>query len=270
VDDQCGVITAVETTAGDGAENQQLLTLVDQHEAHTGETVRTVVGDAQYGTADNFAACEHRGIRSHMNDLRAKRNDSGRRGIFPETDFRYDEANGTYICPAGERLKPIHTVDRGMSVFRSNPKICRQCVLRPQCMKSKRGVRTIKRHVAYEAIQRARARSRSGQARQDRRRRRHLVEGSFADAANCHGFKRARWRGLDKQTIQDRLIASCQNIRILVRHTRRAEAASMVVGIAGPIETGPTGFRNAWNRLIGHITAGLAYQWEKHASTVTA
>jgi hypothetical protein len=36
--------------------------------------------------------------------------------------------------------------------------------------------------------------------------------------ANRHGFKRARWRGLWKQTIQDLLIATVQNLRKLVRH----------------------------------------------------
>jgi hypothetical protein len=41
------------------------------------------------------------------------------------------------------------------------------------------------------------------------------MEGSFGDATRCHGFKRARWRGLQKQSIQDYLIAACQNLRIL-------------------------------------------------------
>lgn len=44
------------------------------------------------------------------------------------------------------------------------------------------------------------------------------MERSFADATNCHGFKRARWRGLWKQAIQDLLIATVQNLRKLIRH----------------------------------------------------
>jgi hypothetical protein len=42
------------------------------------------------------------------------------------------------------------------------------------------------------------------------------MERSFADAANRHGFKRARWRGLVKQSIQDLLIATVQNLRKLI------------------------------------------------------
>ena len=47
------------------------------------------------------------------------------------------------------------------------------------------------------------------------------MEGSFADAATHHGFKQARWRRLWRQWIQDLLIATVQNLRILVRHASR-------------------------------------------------
>ena len=53
----------------------------------------------------------------------------------------------------------------------------------------------------------------SGLVRHDYRRRRHLMEGSFAQATNGHGFKRARWRRLWRQQIQDWLIAACQNVK---------------------------------------------------------
>jgi transposase len=228
VDDQCGVITAVETTSGDVMENQKLMALVDQHEQNTSQKVGAVVADAQYGTNENFAACQQRGIRSHMKDFRSTlRNDAAKRGIFKQADFRYEEESDTYICPAGETLKPTGQIDRGLRVFTSNRKVCNACALRTQCMKSKRAVRTLKRHVWHDAIEQAREQSHSGWARRDRRRRQYLMEGSFADAANQHGFKRARWRRLNNQQIQDLLIATCQNIRILIRNERRRYAAAL-------------------------------------------
>lgn len=51
--------------------------------------------------------------------------------------------------------------------------------------------------------------------RADRRRRRYLMEGSFAQAANKHHFKRSRWRRLWRQQIQDWLIAAVQNVALL-------------------------------------------------------
>jgi hypothetical protein len=43
------------------------------------------------------------------------------------------------------------------------------------------------------------------------------MERSFADAANNHYFKRARWRRLWRQQIHDYLIAAIQNVRIKSR-----------------------------------------------------
>ena len=52
------------------------------------------------------------------------------------------------------------------------------------------------------------AESHSKAARRDRGRRQWLMEGSFADAANNHGVRRARWRRLWRERIQDFLIAT--------------------------------------------------------------
>jgi hypothetical protein len=60
--------------------------------------------------------------------------------------------------------------------------------------------------------------------RRDRKRRHHLMERSFAAAANNHHFKRARWRRLWRQQIQDYLIASIQNMRILLAPKVRSAA----------------------------------------------
>ena len=234
VDDQYGVITALETTAADVNENEKLLDLVHQHETNTGEKVETVVADAQYGTNDNFAACQQRGVRSHMADLRATyKNDAPTRGIFHETDFHYDAETDTYVCPADQRLKRSRKPNGNTYLYRGNKKTCGECALRKQCMRSKYW-RTIRRHVHHELVQQGRQQSQSGWAKRDRQRRKHLMEGSFADATH-HGFKRARWRRLHNQQIQDYLIAVCQNIRILMRCDRSRNAASMVIAMSARI-----------------------------------
>jgi transposase len=229
VDDQCGVITALETTAADVNENEKLLDLMHQHETNTGDKVGTVVADAQYGTNDNFAACQQRGIRSHMADLKATyRNDAPTRDIFTEDRFQYDAATDSYICPAGQRLKRSPSMQGHFQVYRASAAICRGCALRAECTRSK-SPRAIKRHMHHDPIQQARSESHSGWAKRDRRRRKYLMEGSFADAANNHGFKRARWRRLPNQQIQDLLIASCQNIRLLIGDNSTRHAVAMVL-----------------------------------------
>jgi hypothetical protein len=66
-------------------------------------------------------------------------------------------------------------------------------------------------------MEEARRQSHSEAAREDRRRRQWFQERNFAEAAVLHGFKRARWRGLWRQSIQDLLIATLQNLKVLVR-----------------------------------------------------
>lgn len=220
VDDAKGVITALQTTPGSVKENGPLLGLVEQHEANTRVEVQTVVADRQYGTAENFRACYERGIRSHMGDLLEPQKEKGRReGIFPQEAFRYDERTNTYRCPAGETLtQRKHKARRKCFEYAAPTAICGACRLRAQCTRAQGTARSIKRHYGQEAIEKARTQSRSEAARRDRARRQWLLEGSFADAANNHGFKRARWRRLWRQQIQDYLIATIQNVRILLRH----------------------------------------------------
>ncbi len=66
IDDQKGVVTATETTPGSIAENKKLMTLIDQHQSNTRSQAQTVVADHKYGTAENFVACQERGITTHL------------------------------------------------------------------------------------------------------------------------------------------------------------------------------------------------------------
>jgi transposase len=235
VDDAHGVITAVETTTGAVAENHRLLPLVAQHERNTAIPAETVVADRQYGTAENFRACQERGLNTHMGDLLAPQKDTGRRaGIFAEADFVYDPLTDSYQCPAGQSLiRRKHKTHRAAWDYAASAATCRACPLRAQCTRSQTA-RSVKRHEGHELIQRGRAQAHSTAAYRDRRRRKWLMEGSFADAANNHGFKRARWRRLWRQQIQDFLIATVQNIRILLRQRPApllAAAGALVQGL---------------------------------------
>lgn len=220
VDDSNGVITATETTPGDMEENAMLMGLVEQHESHTGVRVETVVADTQYGTAENFRACQERGINTHMGDMRAAQLKTGKReGIFGISDFIYSPETDSYTCPAGQTLtRRKHKKTRQAYEYACLGSVCKICPLRDQCTKAKGTARSIKRHYNQEAVDAGRAQSQSQVAKKDRVRRKWLMEGSFADAANNHGFKRSRWRRLWRQRIQDYLIAAVQNVRILLRH----------------------------------------------------
>ncbi len=216
VDDRREVITALETTPGDIGENLLLVDLIKASEHNTDIKVETVVADAQYGTADNFRKLQRLGLRTHMADFGHK--STRKTGLFKDDKFIYDEASDTYTCPAGQTLtRKNYKAYRKVFYYGGNKNKCLACHLREQCTRAKDG-RTIMRHVDHDLVVKGRAESASDVAKRDRVRRKHIAEGSFADAANNHGFKRSRWRRLWRQKIQDYLIAACQNIRKLVKY----------------------------------------------------
>jgi hypothetical protein len=230
IDDQKGVVTATETTPGSIAENKKLMTLIDQHQSNTRSQAQTVVADHKYGTAENFVACQERGITTHLGDALGKARYAQERTIFGDEAFTYDPVRDIYRCPVGQSLKPrrMHTIRRTIE-YKAPRRVCAACVLRAQCTHSHHG-RTVQRHEKQGALDVARAQAHSVAARRDRKRRQHLIERSFADAANNHHFKRARWRRLWRQQIQDYLIAAIQNVRILLAHQnpKRSAAAALL------------------------------------------
>ena len=217
LDDKAGVITVTKTTTGIRDDGAELPAVVDAHEQATGKKVKAVVGDSKYGITANFISLAGRGIRSHMADLRGKLRNHHQEGIYGQERFVYDKQSDTFTCPAGRKLYNHHYhQQRGYHEYRTWNGVCSRCRLAHLCTRAKSG-RTLNRYPEQELLDRARRQSSGPRAKRDRKRRQWFQERNFAEAATEHGFKRARWRGLEKQTIQDQIIASIQNLKILIR-----------------------------------------------------
>jgi len=214
VDDAHGVITAVAATAANVADGTQLPALVEQHGSTTGLKLGqvTIAGDGHYGTASNYIFCAEEGIRAHLAQVSAH---VAEKGKLPLSQFTYEPGQDRLRCPEGHYLVPHQQrPEEQLTVYLiEDPASCAQCPLRKQCTESARG-RTIQRHVQAHVVEAAQEEAKSPAGRYSRKRRRHVMEGSFADAANNHGAKKARWRGLGRQRIQGYLIAAVQNLRI--------------------------------------------------------
>jgi transposase len=221
VDDAYGVITAVKTTAPNVADGVELPNLYPEHQGHTRLLViePAIAADKHYGTAENYRYCLQQGLRPHMAEAV---NGVEGRGLFDPKRFVYQPEHDQFRCPAGQALV-LHQRRPELKVntyLIQRPELCAQCPLQSQCTKSKRG-RSLQVPEDYTLIEGAREQANSPAARRSRRRRRHVMEGSFADAMNNHGAKRARWRGLERQKIQSCMIAAIQNLRILLKHHRK-------------------------------------------------
>ena len=218
VDSAYEVITAAEVTPGDVNEAHMMVGLIDSHQQNTETSVETVVADSKYGTISNYLSCFDRGIKAHVPDLKDVQSKSGLRGkIFSDYMFNYDSETDTYTCPRGKKLrrKSLH-INRESVDYAALRSDCRVCELMPRCTKNKAG-RTIKRHLRQEELDYMRALAGTAVSKNDIKTRQHLMERSFARAKR-YGYDRARWRGLWRVRIQEYLIASIQNIQILLKY----------------------------------------------------
>lgn len=215
IDDLHGVITGTVLGPGHQDEGERFIELIDQHVENTGKTIRTATADSKYGRLDNYEACEAREIEmiaTPRNSAQSK----GKPGHFGDCDFLYDETKDRYVCPAGEVLtKGRRRADRNGYLYTTKRGVCDSCPVRDLCTTAKNG-RAILRVDGRGKLDAMFARARSDQGRERRRKRFWMMEGSFATSSKF-GFKRARWRGLERVAIQDFLVATLQNILLMTR-----------------------------------------------------
>lgn len=246
VDDKHGIITATNTTPANVRDDKVLKKSVTDHKFKTNTKPQTVVADKIYGTGANYKYLHDAGIDcciphpcpgTRYSDKLARRT------------FHYDEKQDCYICPAGQKLHYYREVQTGRR-YLCDRKICEQCELFTKCVSSKRLGRQIERNPNVEYVEWAETCLSKHQRRRLMNRRRYKAEGSFADGANNYGFKRARWRGLDKMRIQNLMIAAIQNLGKLLRH----------VGTGGKLSASVTVLTSFWRRITA-LLRQLADIW---------
>ncbi len=231
VDAQCEVITTTSVTPGTRDDGALFEEIIESHEHNTHKSVTTAVADSKYGTIDNFLASYDRGIKAHMPSIEETHRGSGRRkDIFPKEDFTDNPDDDTFTCPAGNILKrKNYSKERQHYEYRASSKVCACCQIRADCTRAKNG-RTLKRHRRQHALDSMLSIAHGQEAKRDLKTRMHLSERSFAHAGR-YGYKRARWRRLWRMEIQDFLIATIQNIQILIKHMKpKVESAVRRLG----------------------------------------
>jgi len=224
VDDQCGVILETKATSARVAEGTQLPTLLETV-MQRGLRPQAVAGDKGYGYASNFRRLWELHISAHLGRIPSPRFDN----VFGKEQFVYHPQLDVYECPAGELLFPgSHQTGSGFRKYMAPTQSCAGCELRAQCLRGK-AARSIHRHEDEDYVSRIRPAPVS--RRYAMRRRKTVIEGSFAEAKERRAHRRARWRGLGKMQLQCWLVATAQNLIKLLKHVPR-KAQSVRIRIA--------------------------------------
>ena len=212
------MITTTISTPANLNDDKVLKQAFHTHQANTATKPRTVAADKIYGTVENYKFLNAKGTKAC---IPRQKHGIKKVGKLSHDKFRYDKKQDCYICPAGEKLKIYdrNSIHSSGNRYRTKREICEKCNLFEQCVTSEKYGRQVSRNLNAEYIEWADNCLSRYERKQLMSRRQYKAEGSFANAANNHGFKRARWRGLDMMQIQNLMIAAIQNLGKLLRYS---------------------------------------------------
>ncbi len=223
IEEDSEIITAVETTAANKADGNQLKPLLKQQEKALSLVPEEISADKAYDSADNLELLNSKGISGNIS-LTRKVNIKGT-DLFSVDDFHYDAESDTVTCPAGcVALYSARSVFRSESqqkkgrVFQFSHKQCGACHLREKCHRGHLKTRGRAVYISYyhHLFQQMRARMESevGQAAYKQR---YKIEHKVADLARYCGMRHCRYRGLMKAKIHTLLAAIVSNVKRMAR-----------------------------------------------------
>jgi transposase len=255
VDEAFEIITSCHTTSGAVDESKELARLVISHILHIGKKPGIVVGDNKYGTKENLVNLKKLGIQPHMKSLSQTQAEIlERQGKFTKSDFEYNASGDYYICPAGKQLiKRSYNSAKESYEYKASKQDCDGCILRTQCTASQSSGRVLRRYREEDILELALADSCSKASKKDQKKRHHFMERSFA-AGIRYGYKKARWRGQWRVSIQQLLVATVQNLLKIMRYGKRPDKNRAVVYIN---RTNPE--KNALHNLFLNLKKGFCF-----------
>lgn len=219
VDTDSQFITAADILPGNAPDNTGALKLVEQSEENTGCQVEETIGDCAYGDGATRKTFVDAG-----RILIAKVPGRPDKAYFPKEDFRIDLDSCTCTCPSGQvsRVKqqmksPSQEGSDGWHRplgFVFDAAVCGACVLRSQCVASKKNKgRTISLHPQEVLLQKARAFQHS-EAFHEYKQRRQVSEHRLARLVQL-GIRQARYFGKVKTNFQLLMAATVANLTLI-------------------------------------------------------
>ena len=204
--------------SGDANDVKTYIPFMESYRKRYGAYPKKAVGDAGYGSYDNYVYSELKGIRailkySGMEKKKEKVNDRNR---YRSIHFEKDE-KGRPICPQGhvfkaEKKKIVEGYVPKVTIHYRNEH-CEGCPVREKCTKSAKG-RTVqitpKLEKYHEGIDEY---LRSEEGKRDTANRSIQAEGAFGDIKENFGYERIRRRGLESISMEIGFAVLGHNLR---------------------------------------------------------
>lgn len=206
------IIVAAEVMPGDAQDREGALSLVEQAEANTGQTVAETLADCAYGDGETRQAFEEAGRVLHAKV--AKEKDRG--GLFPKSAFQIDAEAGACTCPQGATTRLTLPYRGGGRVFYFG-RVCASCPIKALCIRVDEGGevsrmgRSVAMHPQEALLAQARANQRTPEGLATLRER-VVVEHRLARLGQL-GIGQARYQGRTKSGFQLLMAATVANLR---------------------------------------------------------
>jgi transposase len=205
------------TTHQKASETDQFIAHMTQATKRIGRFPRAAIGDAAYGSEENYAFLDHHGIANYLKYSTFDK--TTRPQYFDKERFTYDPHTDSYQCPDGRTLsfQQLHS-SQTPTGFHSNARVyqshdCSGCSLSAQCKRGQ-GNRTLRVNAQLDRYrQQARSNLESEQGITLRKQRSTDVEPTIGDIKWNAGYRRFRLRGKDKIEIETGLLSIAHNIK---------------------------------------------------------
>jgi len=209
VDSKTGLVTNV--IASHMADHQAMIDFLRREEG-----IDCVGADKGYSAIECFRELDAMGIKPFIPVLDHS-NDKGDK--YHLSDFTYRMEEDAFICPAGKTLRMIcDQPAKKRRMYAAKQSDCARCPLRARCTNGKR--RTLTVSIDRPLIEKAKFYTLLPRYARVMRRRKAVMEGTFAHAKAWCGMSRARGIGREAMEIQATLVAAVINVKKLLAHVR--------------------------------------------------
>ena len=212
VDGENNIITGVHPTSAAMNDAVPFLGIVKEQKEKFG--YRYVGADAGYYTAPIAKGLKELGVKGAI----AKRIGPKPKGKMSKLNFKYVEEWDVVMCLEGHSLEYKTTTREGYMEYHSKREICCNCPKKEKCLYENADKRIIRLHVWDKELREIDHFTKTTDlGKRIYKRRKETIERAFADLKELHGFRYARFRGLNGIREQSYMSAAAYNMKKIAR-----------------------------------------------------
>ena len=218
-----GVILAAEAVTNPN-DRQQLKPMIEKTESNTSVKATEVAADSGYGSYSNFEYLEAKGIDGHVPDGNFHQFKSGEydkeENRYHYSNFKYDEADDSYTCPEGKKLRfwkkrvnKAPSRDWNHKVYKGTE--CGNCPARTLCTKAK--TRELLIELREPLLRQMRKKLMSEEGKKKYLKRQYTIEPIFGHLKFNLGYRNFLLRGVEKINAEFKLMCIGWNLKKLLK-----------------------------------------------------